>query len=221
MNHISYPNESVEYRAARNELLKAEMELRAQIERVAEQRRELPPGGLLKEDYVFQEMVDGQVVEVKFSELFGDKQTLFLYSFMYGPDMKQACSSCTSLGDGFAGQAIHFTQRISFAMIAKHPIEIFHEHAATRGWRNVRLLSSANTTYNVDYHGEVNGRQMTNANVFTKDGDEIRHFWGSEMVFAPRIEGGESRHVDLLWPLWNVLDMTPGGRGDLQLKLAY
>ena len=222
MSGITYPNESAEYRKARNELLEAEMALRAQVEKVAEQRRQLPPGGLLKEDYLFQELIGGQITDVRFSDLFGDKRVLFLYSFMYGPDMKQACSSCTSLGDGFDGQAQHLAQQISFAMIAKHPIDVFHEHANTRGWRHIRLLSSTNTSYNADYHGEVDsGRQMTNANVFVKDGGEIRHFWGAELVFAPTIEGGESRHVDMLWPLWNILDMTPEGRGDIKLKLEY
>src|SRR5579864_5756350 len=101
MHAIRFPGESDEYRAARNRLLEAEADLRRQTEQVAALRRSLPDGGLLKDDYVFDEASPGATGRVKLSELFQDgKDTLILYSFMYGPDMKQACPSCTSILDG-------------------------------------------------------------------------------------------------------------------------
>ncbi|MDN5213935.1 DUF899 family protein [Fulvivirgaceae bacterium BMA12] len=222
MSEITYPNETPSYREARKALLEAELALRNQIERVAAQRRNLPPGGIIKENYIFQEMVGGTVRDVDFSQLFEPgKDTLFLYNFMYAPDMNAACPMCTSLLDGIHGQVVHLKQRINIAVVAKHAPEVLVDFAATRGWSDFRLLSSANNTYNSDYHGEYNGRQTTNANVFVRNGDEIRHFWGSEMTFSPMIEGGNMRHLDLAWPLWNVLDMTPDGRGQWYPSLSY
>lgn len=218
---VSYPNESSEYRTARDQLLGAEIELRVHIEKVAEKRRQLPPGGMIKEDYVFEKLVDGAKKETGLSDLFGTKDTLFLYSLMYAKDMAAACPMCTAMLDGLDGQITHLDQRISIAVIAKHDIDVIHQHARSRGWSNFRLLSSANNTYNTDYLAEEDGEQTTNANVFVRRADRIRHSWGAEMAFAPMVEGQNMRHVDTIWPLWNVLDMTPGGRGNWYPSLSY
>ena len=155
LHSTRFPNEKPAYRAARDKLLKAEIALRRQVETVAAMRRKLPPGGALKENYVFNE--DGRTVSM--SELFSDdKNTLLVYSFMFGPDMKSACSSCTSILDGLDGQAPHATQRLNMVVVAKSPIERIREFAQGRGWRNLRLLSSAGNTYNHDYHGETDKR---------------------------------------------------------------
>lgn len=217
-----FPNESADYRTARDELLAAESELRAQVERVAALRRELPRGGALKHDYVFEELVDGQVRPIQLSELFTpEKSTTLIYSFMYGPAMKQACPMCTSLLDALNGSAPDIRQRINFVVVAKSPIGRVMEHAEARGWNHLRLLSSHGTRYNADYYGEnAEGSQRPMANVFVRDEQGIHHFWGSELCFAPA--PGEPRHVDLLWPLWNVLDLTPGGRGgEWHPQLSY
>ena len=222
MTDIRFPNESKSYRKAREELLDAEKELRRHIEQVAAQRRALPQGGALKENYVFEELVDDKVVQTSFTDLFTDgHDALFLYNFMYSPSMDYACSGCTALMDGLDGQIRHINQNISTAVVAKHDIRTFHEHAQTRGWKDLRLLSSKNNSYHVDYYGEVDGNQITNANIFQRDGDTIRHFWNSEMVFATPMEGCHPRHLDIIWPLWGVLDMTPLGRGDFSPSLRY
>jgi predicted dithiol-disulfide oxidoreductase (DUF899 family) len=215
-----FPGEKPTYRAARDKLLKAEMALRRQIETVAAMRRKLPLGGALKEDYVFDEG-DGSV---HLSELFADgKDTLLVYSFMFGPEMKSACSSCTSILDGLDGQIPHVTQRANMAIVAKSPIERIREFAQGRGWRHHRLLSSAANTYNHDYHGEtVDGAQIPTLNVFTRKKARIYHTWSSELLFLPPERGQDGRHVDLIWPLWNLLDYTPEGRGKTwHPKLRY
>ena len=215
MTPLHYPNESVDYRAARNRLLREELALREQIERVARQRRALPPGGLVKEDYVFAEWIDGKDRDTRFSDLFASgKDALFLYSFMYAPDMPQACPMCTAFLDGLHGQVEHLEQRINLAIVAKHSLDKVHQHAKSRGWNRFRLLSSAGNSYNADYFGETAEGQTTMANVFVKKDSEIRHVWGTEMSFADPIEGGNMRHLDLAWPMWNILDMTPDGRGE-------
>lgn len=219
---ITFPNESPEYRSARTALLEAEKTLRAQVEKVARLRRSLPRGGKLKENYRFTEANGDGVREVLFSDLFkrGD-DTLFIYNFMYSPDMDGPCPMCTAFLDGLAMQFQHLERRISTAVVAKHDPEILQSYADRRGWTDMRLLSSSGTGFNRDYGGEVDGRQMTAANVFIRNGEDIYHFWNSEMAYEPFIEGGELRHVDLMWPLWNVLDLTPGGRGDWHPQVDY
>lgn len=216
---MNFPNESPVYRAAREELLQAEAGLRNKLEEVAALRRKLPPGGEAREDYVF----EGEQGEVKLSQLFRRGSTLIAYSFMYGPDMQKACPSCTSIIDALDGMAPHVEQRASFVVIAKSPLERFREHARSRGWRRVRLLSSQGSSYNRDYGAETaQGAQMPMLNVFRNAEGVIRHFWGSELLYARSEAGQEPRHVDMVWPLWNLFDLTPEGRGkDWQPKLEY
>jgi predicted dithiol-disulfide oxidoreductase (DUF899 family) len=125
MSELRYPNESREYRDARELLLKDEQELIDKVKSVAERRRNLPPGGQLKEDYVFQWANDGKVGKrVKFSELFADKNTLLLYSFMYGPSWDNPCPSCTSLIDGFDRTGIRSLKTPRLSQLPKpRPIE--------------------------------------------------------------------------------------------------
>jgi predicted dithiol-disulfide oxidoreductase (DUF899 family) len=216
---MKFPNESTRYRTARTELLKAERALRKQIEKIAAMRRKLPQGGEVPQDYVFTSATG----PLKLSELFERGNTLVAYSFMYGPSMRHACPMCTSFLDGVNGNAQHVAQRTNLVVIAKSPIERIMEYARGRGWNNLRLLSSAGTTYNRDYHGETEkGAQMPMTNVFVKKDGKVRHFYGSELLYAPEDKGQNARHNDLMWPLWNVLDLTPEGRGsDWYPKLAY
>jgi predicted dithiol-disulfide oxidoreductase (DUF899 family) len=228
---IQFPGESSEYRLARNRLLEAEIELRRAIERVAAQRRALPPGGAVPDDYVFEEAAAGGG-EVRFSELFAPgKDTLVIYSFMFprwsgdtrpGPAAGETarlplaetpCASCTSILDSLDGAAPHLAQRLSLVVVAKSDPARIRNFATERGWGQLRLLSSRNNSYNRDYHAEwPDGEQAPVLNVFTRGDDGFRHRWATELMFGPREDGEDPRHVDSIWPIWNVLDMTPGGR---------
>ncbi len=212
-----FPGESPEYRQARNRLLRAEISLRKQIEDVAAMRRELPPGGIIPEDYVFEEAADkaGRSRRVRFSELFAPgKDTLVIYSFMYGPKMEEPCPMCSSFLDSLEGTAPHLMQRVNFAVAARSSLPRILAFARQRGWRKFRLLSSAGNNYNRDYHGEgPDGSQWPIMNVFVKRRGKIHHFWATELLFSPAESGQDRRHVDMMWPLWNVLDVTPSGRG--------
>jgi predicted dithiol-disulfide oxidoreductase (DUF899 family) len=230
--HIRFPGESGEYRRERSRLLEAEMDLRRAIESVAAQRRSLPPGGALAEDYRFEGAVGGDG-EVTFSELFTPgKDTLVIYSFMFprspgdsrpGPTSGETarlpleqmpCPSCTSILDSLDGAAPHLARRLNLAVVAKSDPDRVRTFATERGWRHLRLLSSRGNTYNRDYHAETpEGDQRPILNVFVRDGAVIRHSWATELMFAPRDEGEDPRHVDSIWPIWSVLDMTPEGRG--------
>ena len=224
-----FPGESDQYRKAREELLKAEVGLRRQIESVAAQRRKLPLGGAVPLDYVFDGWDAGSNTarQVRLSELFEDgKDTLFLYSFMFIPGKKglpleEGCPSCTSIIDAVDGAAKHLTQQINFAVVGKAPIEQFVAHAKNRGWRHARLLSSATNKYNHDYHAEGAGGQQPIATVFARRDGKIHHTWSSELMLAPSDPGQDMRHVDFMWPLWLMLDRTPNGRGDWHPELEY
>jgi predicted dithiol-disulfide oxidoreductase (DUF899 family) len=231
---IAFPGESAEYRAARNRLLEQEIELRRAMETVAAARRRLPPGGIVPQDYVFHAQGPGGVpAEVRLSELFAPgKDSLVIYSMMFprdpkddrpGPDRGQTallplaespCPSCTAFLDQLDGAAEHVSQRVNLAVAGKAPIERILTFAAERGWRRLRLLSSAGTTYNRDYLAETaDGEQQPMLNVFHRDGETIRHFWASELFYAPFDPGQDPRHVGTLEPLWNLFDLTPEGRG--------
>jgi predicted dithiol-disulfide oxidoreductase (DUF899 family) len=226
-----FPGESEEYRRERNLLLEAEVALRGAIEQVAAQRRALPLGGVVPDDYRFEDASDGR--EVRFSELFeAGKDTLVVYSFMFprysadtrpGPSegetarlplLETPCASCTSILDSLDGAARHLSRRVNVLAIAKSDPDRIRNFARERGWSHLRLLSSRGNAYNRDYLAETpEGEQMPILNVFVRDGDQFRHTWASELMFAPRVEGMEPRHVDSIWPLWHVLDVTPDGRG--------
>lgn len=224
---IRFPNESPEYRAARDELLRNEMLLRRQLEAVAVQRRALPLGGAVPEDYLFVEAGGGGAVpgrEVRLSELFAPgKDTLVVYSFMYGPAMELPCPSCSSILDALDGQAPHVVDRTNLVAVAKSPAARIRAFAGQRGWRHLRLLSSAGNSYNRDYHGETaEGDQMPVLNVFTRRAGRIHHTYATELLFAPTDAGQDPRHVDLIWPLWNLIDVTPEGRDTgWDVKLWY
>ena len=230
LHKVRFPGESDQYRRARDELLKAEIDLRRQIEVVAAQRRRLPLGGVVPQDYTFEEWDAGTKAgrPVRLSELFEEgKDTLFLYSHMFIPGkaglpLEEGCPSCTAIIDAIDGEVPHIRQQINFAVVAKPPIERFRAHAQSRGWRHARLLSSAKNTYNRDYQAEPDGVQAPMATVFARRDGKIHHFWSSELFLVPTEPGEDMRHVDFMWPLWLVLDRTPEGRGtDWRPELRY
>lgn len=215
-----FPNESPAYREARNRLLEAEVALRRNIEEVAALRRQLPLGGEVPQDYVFaqgsSDLADsGTEKKIRMSELFTPgKDTLVLYSYMFGPNMKEPCVSCTSILDGLNGTSQHVTQRINFYAVAKSPIQRIRTVARERGWNHLPLLSSEGSTYNQDYFGEdEKGNQRPSLNVFVRRDGKIYHIYHSELMFSPKEPGQDDRHVDMIWPLWNLFDYTPDGRG--------
>jgi predicted dithiol-disulfide oxidoreductase (DUF899 family) len=239
----AFPGESAEYRAARDRLLEQEIELRRAMEAVAAARRELPPGGVVPEDYVFQGAgEEGDPTEVRLSELFAPgRDSLVIYSFMFPRDpgderpgpksgptallpvAEGPCPSCTALLDQLNGAAEHATQHINLAVVAKASLERVLAFVRERGWRRLRFLSSAANTYNRDYLAETaEGSQRPMLNVFHRDGEAIRHFWGSELFYAPTDPGQDPRHVGTIEPLWNLFDLTPEGRPtDWDEQMSY
>jgi predicted dithiol-disulfide oxidoreductase (DUF899 family) len=214
-----FPGESADYRRARNDLLAEEIELRRHIERVAVQRRALPPGGVVPEEYRF----DGEAGPVTLSEMFGDHDTLITYNWMYGPQRARPCPMCTSLLSAYDGEMPDILQRVAFAVIGRSPIEKLVAFKKERGWRYLRLYSSGGNTFNRDYAGEdPAGDDYPALNVFTRANGTVRHFWAEEMGPASADPGQDPRGAPDPMPLWTLLDMTPGGRGtDWYPKLDY
>jgi predicted dithiol-disulfide oxidoreductase (DUF899 family) len=237
-SEMAFPGESPAYRAERERLLQLEIDLRHQMEEVAVARRRLPPGGVVPEDYVFQ--AEGPT-DVRLSELFGPgRRSLLIYSFMFPRDpaddrpgprdgrtaelpvAEAPCPSCVALLDQLDRAVAHAGQHVEFAAVARAPIERVATFGRERGWRHLRLLSSATNSYNRDYHGETaDGSQRPILNVFERDGGTIRHFWASEMFYAPTEQEQDPRHVGVLEPLWNMFDLTREGRPDWDEQLYY
>jgi predicted dithiol-disulfide oxidoreductase (DUF899 family) len=239
---LTFPGESSEYRAARDRLLAQEVELRRATEAVAAARRALPPGGRVPRDYVFHGAgPDGAPTEVRLSELFAPGlDSLVIYNFMFprdpdddspGPASGETsrlplaegpCPSCAALLDQLDGAADHARQHIGLAVVAKTSLPRLVTFGTERGWRHLRLLSSAQNTYNRDYYGEATaGKQRPMLNVFRRDRSGIRHFWGSELLYAPTDPGEDPRHVGTLEPLWNLFDLTAEGRPDWYERFNY
>ncbi|MEO7887590.1 MAG: DUF899 family protein [Polaromonas sp.] len=217
INGVRFPNESDDYRQARNALLAEEIELRRHIEKVAGQRRALPPGGVVPMDYRF----EGEEGPVTFTQLFGGKQTLAVYSYMFGPQRKQPCPMCTSLLSAWDGCAADVGQRISLLAIARSPIERLLAFRKERGWQHLRIYSDPTGEYTRAYVN-ADDADMPGFNVFTRRDGTPRHFWSGEMGPATADPGQDPRGAPDLMPLWTILDSTPEGRGtDWYPQLHY
>ena len=219
--------ESAEYRKRREELHQAELELMQQRERVAEMRRAWPAGAAVREDYVFQEgptdlaAGDKPVRQVRLSQLFtAPNRSLVVYHFMYGKGQKKACPMCTMWIDGFNGVAHHLAENVDFAIAAAADLPTLREHGRRRGWRALRLLSCGDNSSKSDFASEdKDGNQHATITVFTRDADgNIRHFYTTHPNMSEEID---QRGIDLLSPVWHVLDLTPEGRDDWYAELEY
>ncbi|MDH6131852.1 putative dithiol-disulfide oxidoreductase (DUF899 family) [Kitasatospora sp. MAA4] len=218
--------ESPAYRSAREELRLAEIDLMHHRERVATQRRALPPGPAVQ-DYTFLEGPaalhegDDPVRSVQLSELFsGPERPLVVYQFMYGKRQTSPCPMCTLWIDGFNGVVRHLTQNVDFVVIAAADPHPLRAYARTRGWDRLRLLSCAANTFKYDLGSEdEQGNQDSTVSVFTRDPDgTVRHRYSAHPRMAEDID---QRGIDLLSPVWHVLDLTPQGRGDWSGGLDY
>ena len=218
-NTVRWPNESTAYRQARQALLAQEIELRRHIERVAEQRRALPPGGEVLKSYQFQ----GEHGPVSLADLFGGKQSLVIYSYMFGPQRERPCPMCTSLLGAWNGEARDIAQRVGLAVIARSPIQRLLAFSKERGWRDLPLYSDTTGECSRDYHAiAADGSDIPGLHVFTRRDGTIRHFWSGEMGFEQADPGQDPRGAPDLMPIWTILDAVPEGRGtDWYPKLDY
>jgi len=216
-NPVRFPNESADYRKARNALLAEEIELRRHIERVSEQRRALPPGGEVAATYRF-EGVDGTRT---LEQLFGDKDTLVLYSMMYGPRRERPCPMCTSVVASWDHKVPDIEQRVAIAVSARSPSPRLQAFKAERGWKHMRLYSDMSGDYTRAYVNP-DDEDMPAYNVFTRRDGTLRHFWAGELFAIPPDPGQDPRGAPDMDPLWTLFDTTPEGRGgDWYPKLAY
>jgi predicted dithiol-disulfide oxidoreductase (DUF899 family) len=213
-----FPNDSAEYRKARTALLAEEIELRRHIERVAAQRRALPPGGEPR-DYRF---VDEQGRNVGLADLFGKHDTLVSYFWMYGPQRERPCPMCTSFLGSMDVPARDLEQRVAFAVFGRSPVARQLAFARERGWRNLQFYQTVGDDFAKDYRGlDAKGDEWPAFDVWVKQGGKVRHFWGSELG-GTEDPGQDARGAPDPTPLWNILDLTPAGRGtDWYPKLEY
>lgn len=219
-------NESADYVAKRDALRLAEIDLMRQREQVAELRRQLPEGAVVQ-DYVFEEgpadlgAGDKPIRSVRLSELFtGPNRSLVIYHFMYGKKMTAPCPMCTLFIDGWNGVAHHLAQNVDVAIVAAADPVSLRAHARSRGWDRLRLLSCGANTFKYDLRSEDReGNQDSTVSVFTRDGKgTLRHFYTAHPSMAEDIK---ERGIDILCPVYNVLDLTPQGRGEWYASFDY
>jgi predicted dithiol-disulfide oxidoreductase (DUF899 family) len=216
-NKTHYPNESAAYRAARNALLAEEIELRRHLERVSSQRRALPPGGEIPHDFV----LASETGPIRFSNLFGDKQTLVIYSMMYGPERDAPCPMCTSFLNAWNGTAVNLRQRAAICVTARSPIERLIDYRNRRAFTNLPFISDGSGEYTRTYVTPEDA-DIPGFSVFSRCDGIIRHFYSAEMSGAMADPGQDPRGAPDLDPLWLMLDLTPDGRGaDWYPKLDY
>jgi predicted dithiol-disulfide oxidoreductase (DUF899 family) len=213
-----YPNDSAEYREARTRLLAEEIELRRQAERVAEMRRALPLGGQ-PPDYRFK---DEEGRSVGLADLFGVHDTLVTYFWMYGPQRERPCPMCTSFLGSIDIPARDITQRVALAVLGRSPVERQLAFARERGWRNLKFFQTVSDDFARDYRGLApDGSEWPALDVWVKREGRVRHFWAAEMG-GTADPGQDPRGAPEIAPLWNILDLTPQGRGsDWYPKLEY
>jgi predicted dithiol-disulfide oxidoreductase (DUF899 family) len=216
-NQTHFPNESADYRQARNALLVEEIELRRHLERVSQMRRQLPPGGEVTKDYRF----DGETGPVTLADLFGGRDTLIVYNFMFGPARKALCPSCTSFMGTWEQKMADIEQRAAFVMMARSPIARILDAKKSRGWTHLKLVSDASGDFTRDYVSATD-EDMPGYTVFTRQDGKIRHFWSGEMGGSMADPGQDPRGAPDPDPLWSLFDTTPEGRGtDWYPKLNY
>ena len=217
-NPIRHPNESDAYRRARQELLVAEIELRRQTEQVASLRRALPAGGEVRGRYRF---VAENGAEVTLADLFGDHDTLVVYSYMFGPQREAPCPMCTSFMGGLDHKITDIRQRVAIAFTARSPIERLTAAKASRGWTDLPVYSDTSGDYTRDYVSAEDA-DMPAYNVFTRRDGVIRHFWSDEITMEMADPGQDPRGAVEMDPLWLLLDTVPEGRGtDWHPRLTY
>jgi predicted dithiol-disulfide oxidoreductase (DUF899 family) len=219
-------NESDEYIRKREELRLAEIESMKLRERVAELRRQLPQGPIV-EDYEFLEgpaelnAGDTPVRKVRLSELFSaPDRSVVIYQFMYGKKQTNPCPMCTLWIDGYNGVAHHLARNLDFAIVAAADLPALRAHGRRRGWNNLRLLSAGENTFKYDLGSEDReGNQDSTMSVFIRDAaGTLRHFYSAHPWLAADVR---ERGIDLLTPVYNMLDLTPQGRGNWYASLDY
>ncbi|MGI9323940.1 MAG: DUF899 family protein [Pseudomonadales bacterium] len=214
-NPITFAGESADYRSARNQLLQAEMELRRKVAEVAALRSALPPGHSVTEDYEFERQSpdDDSVTKIALSSLFSlPDRSLVIYSFMNAND-SPPCPMCNAFLDAFNGVARHARSQLNIAVVAKAGAGALAQWAQQRGWSELQLLSSANNDFNKDYLAESpDGQQLPMLHVFQRTASGVQHSYSTELFFQPPEAGQHPRHMDMLYPLWNLFDLTPEGR---------
>jgi predicted dithiol-disulfide oxidoreductase (DUF899 family) len=213
-----YPNDSDAYRKARTALLAEEIELRRHIERVAAQRRALPPGGE-PPPYRF---LDENGKTIALADMFDGHDTLITYFWMYGPQRARPCPMCTSLLGSFDVPARDLTQRVALAVIGRSPVARQLAFARERGWRNLRFYQCVGDDFPRDYRGLApDGSEWPALDVWQKQGGVVRHFWAGEAA-GTEDPGQDAHGAPDPTPLWTLLDLTQGGRGtDWYPKLEY
>jgi len=217
-----FPGESKAYQKARTALLGKEIELQRMLDAVAKERRKLPPGPAIAKDYRFATMNGGDPVGL--ADLFGGRDTLVAYFWMYGPERPRPCPMCTNLLGPLDANAPDIEQRVALVVLGRSPVERQIAFAQERGWQHLKFAQTIGDEFALDFGGldPKKGWEYPVMMVFQRDGDAVRLFWKGAMTGEMADKGKDPRGGPDIGTVWTVLDMTPEGRGkDWYPKLSY
>jgi predicted dithiol-disulfide oxidoreductase (DUF899 family) len=215
-----FPGASPEYHRAREALLAEEIEFRRHMTRLVEQRRALPPGPVITKNYRFK---DEQGIDAGLLDLFGDKNTLVTYFWMFGPQRSRPCPMCTNLLGALNGNAADIKQCVALKVLGRSPVDRQYAFAQERGWRDLNFVQTVGDDYAKDLGVLTSdGNEYPALVVYRREGDRVRLFWAGEMTGEMADPGQDPRGAPDIASLWTILDLTPDGRGtDWYPKLQY
>ncbi|MEM7170521.1 MAG: thioredoxin family protein [Pseudomonadota bacterium] len=216
-----------EWIAARKDLLAEEKNFTKLRDSLAAKRRDLP-WMLVDNDYQFH----GSDGPESLADLFADRRQLLIYHFMFGPDWEEGCPSCSFLADHFDGANYHLPQRdISLVVLSRAPLERLQAYKKRMGWR-FKWLSSLDSDFNFDYQVSFTAEQMAAENMTynyrdttfpSQEAPGISIFIRGDDGQVYHSYSCYARGLDLLIGAYNLMDLTPLGRGenDLPWSMAW
>lgn len=195
------------YAKSRKALLAEEIDLRRRLTHMAEIRRALPPGPLLR-DYLFRD-VDGQTRSLP--QLFGGQETLILYSCDFG-NLGPA-PLCYHFLAAVQANVDALRLRAEFAVLSAAPAMDVQRFAELHQWQPLNSHEIADDQFIADMHlAGAHGKMLGTLFVCHKTADGVRLFWKSEITEDMADLGESPRDMFELASLWAILDLTPIGR---------
>ena len=210
-----------EWVAARKQLLSKEKEFTRLRDKLSAERRELP-WVKVKKNYVF----DGPKGKEVLADLFDGRSQLIVYHFMFGPEWKEGCPSCSFLADHIDGAAVHLAQRdVTLLAVSRAPLSHIETFKKRMGWR-FKWVSSYGNDFNSDYHVSFTKDEMAKGKVYynydmhefpSEEGPGASVFYkdGSGDIFHSY--SSYARGLDMLVGAYNYLDLVPKGRDEAEL----
>ncbi len=208
----------------RREHLEKEKEFTRLRDQLSEERRALP---WVKVDKAY--LFDGPNGQETLADLFGDRDQLIVYHFMYGPDWEEGCPSCSFWADNFNGIDTHLNHRnISLVAVSRAKLDTLDAYKKRMGW-DFKWVSSTGSDFNFDYHVSFTAEEREKGELFynfraSKMSSEelpgISVFYKDEQGEVFHTYSCYARGLDMLNGAYHYMDLTPDGRNEEGLSYS-